>query len=84
MSKTPFSKRVFEKYFAACSEHLGLPNRQYIKDLTDDAWALVVPLLPTALSGRRRRTIDIRTVLNAIFSLLRNWLPMAVASLAKC
>ncbi len=49
----------------------GMPNRPYNTDLSDAAWALVVPLLPTALPGGRPRTTDIRTVVNAIFYLLR-------------
>lgn len=48
-----------------------MPNRPYNTDLTDGAWALVVPLLPPARPGGRPRTTDIRAVVNAIFYLLR-------------
>ena len=40
-------------------------------DLSDLAWALVSPLLPPAGTGGRRRTTDLRAVLDAIFYLLR-------------
>ena len=43
----------------------------YPTDLTDAAWALVLPLLPPARTGGRRRTTDLRAVLDAIFYLLR-------------
>ncbi|MGI8746490.1 MAG: transposase [Bryobacteraceae bacterium] len=48
-----------------------MPNRPDNTDLSDAAWALVVPLLPPALPGGRPRTTDIRAVVNAIFYLLR-------------
>lgn len=60
-----------KRYCAACSGHLGMPNRPDNTDLSDAAWALVVPLLPPALPGGRPRTTDIRAVVNAIFYLLR-------------
>ena len=43
----------------------------YPTDLSDLAWALVSPLLPPAGTGGRRRTTDLRAVLDAIFYLLR-------------
>ena len=43
----------------------------YPTDLTDAGWALVSPLLPPAGTGGRRRTTDLRAVLDAIFYLLR-------------
>jgi len=46
-------------------------NRRYETDLTDAAWELVKPLLPAARHGGRPRTTDVRTVVNAIFYLLR-------------
>ena len=48
-----------------------MPNNRYSTDLTDAAWALVSPLLPPAGTGGRRRTTDLRAVLDAIFYLLR-------------
>jgi putative transposase len=43
----------------------------YDTDLTDEAWALVAPILPAARPGGRPRTTNLRAVLNAIFYLLR-------------
>jgi putative transposase len=48
-----------------------MQNIPYATDLTDSAWELVEPLLPTARLGGRPRTTDVRAVLNAIFYLLR-------------
>jgi transposase len=49
---------------AACKE-LRYPN-----DLSDAEWALIGPLIPPAKRGGRRREIDVREVLNAIFYVL--------------
>lgn len=47
-------------------------NREiYSTDLTDEEWALLSELIPSAKTGGRPRTIDIREVLNAIFCILR-------------
>jgi putative transposase len=47
-------------------------NRQaYPTDLTDAEWAIAEPLIPPAKLGGRKRTTDVREVLNAIFYLLR-------------
>jgi transposase len=43
---------------------------RYPSDLTDAEWALVAPLIPPAKCGGRRRSVDVREVLNAIFDLL--------------
>ena len=43
----------------------------YDTDLTDEAWALVAPILPAARPGGRPRTTNLRAVINAIFYLLR-------------
>ena len=56
---------------AACVRGLRYPS-----DLMDAEWALVEPLIPPAKRGGRRRTIDVREVLNAIFYVLstgRQW-----------
>jgi len=50
---------------AACRRGLRIPS-----DLTDTEWVLVEPLVPPAERGGRRRTIDVREVLNAIFYVL--------------
>ncbi len=47
-------------------------NRQaYPTDLSDAEWAIAEPLIPPAKSGGRKRTTNVREVLNAIFYLLR-------------
>jgi putative transposase len=46
-------------------------RKTYTSDVTDCEWAILAPLLPAAKPGGRRRTTDLREVLNAIFYLLR-------------
>jgi transposase len=51
-------------------EHRGAANRnrqRYPSDLTDDEWAAVAPMIPPARHGGRKRSVDVREVLNAIF-----------------
>jgi transposase len=48
-------------------EHSGL---RYPSDLTDAEWALVEPLIPPAKHGGRKRTVDVREVVNGIFYVL--------------
>ena len=43
---------------------------RYPSDLTDAEWALIAPLIPPARRGGRRRSVDAREVLNAIFYVL--------------
>jgi transposase len=43
---------------------------RYPNDLSDEEWALVAPLISPAKRGGRRREIDVREVLNAIFYVL--------------
>ena len=43
---------------------------RYPSDMTDEEWALAAPLIPPAKRGGRRRTADVREVLNAIFYVL--------------
>src|ERR687891_487290 len=54
-------------------EHRAAADRgglRYPSDMTDTEWALVAPLIPPAKRGGRRRTVDVREVLNAIFYVL--------------
>lgn len=54
-------------------EHRRVADRRglrYPSDLTDAEWALVAPLIRPAKRGGRPRTVDVREVLNAIFSVL--------------
>src|SRR5450755_478430 len=43
---------------------------QYPNDVTDEEWELIGPLIAAAKRGGRRRGIDVREVLNAIFYVL--------------
>jgi transposase len=43
---------------------------RYPSDLNDAEWALVAPLIPPARRGGRRRSVDVREVLNGIFYVL--------------
>jgi transposase len=43
---------------------------RYPSDLSNDEWALVEPMIPPATHGGRKRWIDVREVLDAIFYLL--------------
>lgn len=43
---------------------------RYPSDLTDAEWALIAPMLPPAKRGGRRRTVDLRAVVQALLYLL--------------
>ena len=43
---------------------------RYPSDLTDAEWAIVAPMIPPARHGGRRRSVNVREVLNGIFYLL--------------
>ena len=49
------------------AERRGL---RYPSDLTDAEWALVEPMIPPARHGERKRSINVREVLNGIFYVL--------------
>ena len=54
-------------------EHRRAAQRKglrYPSDMTDQEWALVSPLIGPAKRGGRKRTVDVREVLNAIFYVL--------------
>ena len=54
-------------------EHRRAADRRglrYPSDLTDGEWALVKGLIPPAKRGGRKRTADMREVVNAIFYVL--------------
>ena len=46
-------------------DHLRYPS-----DLTDEEWALVEPLIPPAKRGGRRRSVDMREVVNGLMYVL--------------
>ena len=43
---------------------------RYPSDLSNAEWALIEPMIPPARHGGRKRSIDVREVLNAIFYVL--------------
>jgi transposase len=43
---------------------------RYPSDLIDAEWALIAPLISPARRGGRKRSVDVREVLNAIFYIL--------------
>ena len=43
---------------------------RYPSDVNAAEWALIAPLIPPARRGGRRRSVDVREVLNAIFYVL--------------
>jgi transposase len=44
----------------------------YPSDLSDDEWALLSPLIPAAKPGGRPRSVQMRRILNGLFSVLRS------------
>ena len=54
-------------------EHRRAADRRglrYPSDLTDAEWALLEPMIPPGRRGGRKRSVDVREVLNAIFYVL--------------
>jgi transposase len=43
---------------------------RYPSDLTDPEWAIVQPMIPPARHGGRKRSVNVREVLNGIFYIL--------------
>ena len=55
------------------AEHRRAADRRglrYPSDLTDAEWALIAPMIPPAKRGGRKRSVDVREVLNGIFTVL--------------
>jgi putative transposase len=46
-------------------------RKPYPTDLTDAQWELISPLIPPAKPGGRRRSVDVREVVNAIMYFTR-------------
>jgi len=46
-------------------------RKPYPSDVTDDQWAILEPLIPPAKHGGRKREVEMREVVNAIFYLNR-------------
>ena len=49
----------------------GMNELPYPSDLTAAQWALIEPLLPAAKPRGRRRKVDLRSITNAIFYVLK-------------
>ena len=47
-------------------------TKRYPSDLTDEEWGAIAPLLPRPGQRGRRRTTDLREVLNAIRYMVRS------------
>ena len=47
-------------------------TKRYPSDLTDDEWDLIAPLMPKAPRRGRRRSVDMREIINAIRYLVRS------------
>ncbi len=60
---------------AMLSFKMRMTRRAYKTDLTDSQWQVIKPLIPPAKQGGRRRTVDMREVLNAIFYVIRTGCP---------
>ncbi len=55
------------------AEHRRAADRRglrYPSDVTDAEWALIAPMIPPAKHGGRKRSVDVREVLNGIFYVL--------------
>jgi transposase len=46
--------------------------KPYASDISDQEWAILEPLIPTAKLGGRPRNVEMRQILNGIFYLLRS------------
>ena len=55
------------KYRLAAADRSGL---RYPSDLIDAEWGIIEPMIPPAKHGGRKRTIDVREILNGIFYVL--------------
>jgi len=55
------------------SENRGSYDRsklRYPSDVTDEEWAYIAPLIPPAKRGGRRRSVDVREVVNGLMYIL--------------
>lgn len=55
------------------AEHRRTLNRRglrYPSDLNEAEWALIAPFIPPGRRGGRKRSVDVREILNAIFYVL--------------
>ena len=45
--------------------------KSYPSDMTDQEWEIISPLIPAAKKGGRKRTVNIRNVVDAIFYVVK-------------
>ncbi len=50
----------------------GMDHEPFSSDLTDEQWERIATLIPTPKRGGRRRTLEMREVVNAIRFLLKS------------
>lgn len=55
---------------AANRDRYNRDHLRYPSDLTDQEWLLIGPLIPPAKRGGRRRSVDIREVVNGLLYIL--------------
>lgn len=55
-------------------------RKPYTSDLSDDQWALALPLIPPARTGGRPRSTDMREVVNAVLYVTKNGCPKGYPS----
>ena len=64
-------------------------RKAYPSDLTNEQWKLLKRILPPPSGRGRKRTVDLREVLNGIFLLVAHGMPMEtsatrISGLANC
>ena len=52
-----------------------MSRKPYPTDLSDEQWAVLAPLLPSAQTGGRPRSVELREIVNAMLYLLRTGCP---------
>jgi transposase len=61
---------------ASARHHYRRSGGRYATDVTDAEYARIEPFLPAGQHGGRRRTTEMREVLNALLYLLRTGCPL--------
>lgn len=46
-------------------------SKKYSSDLNDQEWTIISSLIPSAKSGGRKRSVNVRSIMNGIFYLIR-------------
>ncbi|YBW38645.1 IS5 family transposase [Nitrobacter sp. TKz-YC01] len=56
---------------------------RYPSDLTDAEWSIVEPMIPPARHGGRKRSVNVREVLNGTFYILWTVSDKEISSIAR-